>query len=171
MTQEEFKTEVLPLKDKLYRLAFRLLNNREEARDTIQEVMLRLWSKGEDLSEYRNIGAFALTMTRNLCLDKLKSRKWKESTFEEGYHDRVDNTASAKLENKDAVRVVKSIINGLPEQQKTVIQLRDIEELDFDEIAEIMQLSLNNIRVLLSRARKKVRDELIKIHTYEFSKN
>ncbi|MBU2650083.1 MAG: RNA polymerase sigma factor [Bacteroidetes bacterium] len=171
MTLEEFKTEVLPLKDKLYRLAFRLLNNREEARDTIQEVMLRLWSKGEDLSQYRNIGAFALTMTRNLCLDKLKSSKWKESSFEEGYHDRADNTASAKMENKDTVRVVKSIINGLPEQQKTVIQLRDIEELDFDEIAEIMQLSLNNIRVLLSRARKKVRDELIKIHTYEFSKN
>ena len=73
MTTEEFKSEVLPVKNKLYRLALRLIGDAEEAQDIVQEIFLRLWSKREKLREYRSIEAFAMTMTRNLCLDKLKS--------------------------------------------------------------------------------------------------
>lgn len=171
MTLNEFKTEVLPLKNKMYRLALRFLHNHEEARDATQEVMLRLWSRNEELSNYRSIDAFAMTMTRNLCLDKLKSKQWQESSLDSDETMKQPQTADDQYDLKEMVEIVKRIIGALPEQQKTVIHLRDFEGFDFEEIAEITELSLNNIRVILSRARKNVRDQLIKIQKYEYSQN
>lgn len=170
MTSEEFKSSVLPIKDKLYRFSLRLMGDRDDAQDIVQEIFLRLWSKRDKLSEYRNLEAFAMTMTRNLCLDKLKSPAAKKEQIEDknmtDYRDPYQNA-----ETSDAVSLVKQAMDSLPEQQKMVIHLRDVEGCDFDEIAEISGLSLNNIRVILSRARKKVRDVLIKLNHYEFSKN
>ncbi len=170
MTSEEFKSSVLPIKNKLYRFSLRLMGDREDAQDIVQEIFLRLWSKRDKLSEYRNLEAFAMTMTRNLCLDKLKSPAAKKEQIEDknmtDYRDPYQ-----KAETSDTVRLVKQAMDSLPEQQKMVIHLRDVEGCDFDEIAEISGLSLNNIRVILSRARKKVRDVLIKLNRYEFSKN
>lgn len=171
MTPEEFKSEVMPVKHKLYRFALRMLGDAEEAQDVVQEIFLRLWSKREQLGEYRNLEAFAMTMTRNLCIDKLKSPSAKQKAFDESGEMTDEMTPYAKTELSDTIKVVRQVMDGLPEQQRMVIQLRDVEECDFDEIAEITGLSLNNIRVALSRARKKIRDTLIKIHNYEFSKN
>lgn len=171
MTTEEFKSEVLPVKNKLYRFALRMLGDEDEAQDIVQEIFLRLWSKKERLREYRNLEAFAMTMTRNLCLDRLKSPSARKQTIDESSDMPDEKTPYAKTEMSDTLRLVKQVMDRLPEQQRTVIHLRDVEECDFDEIAEITGLSLNNIRVLLSRARKKIRDTLIKIHNYEFSQN
>ncbi|MCK4568960.1 MAG: RNA polymerase sigma factor [Bacteroidales bacterium] len=171
MTSEEFKSDVLPVKDKLYRFALRLLGDAEDAQDIVQEIFLRLWSKRENLSEYRSIEAFAMTMTRNLCLDKLKSPASKKESFDESREMPDNRTPYTRTETTDTIRLVKMAMEALPEQQRMVIHLRDIEECDFDEIAEVTGLSLNNVRVTLSRARKKIRDTLIKINNYEFSKN
>ncbi len=171
MTSEEFKSDVLPVKDKLYRFALRLLGDTEDAQDIVQEIFLRLWSKRENLSEYRSIEAFAMTMTRNLCLDKLKSPASKKESFDESREMPDNRTPYTRTETTDTIRLVKMAMEALPEQQRMVIHLRDIEECDFDEIAEVTGLSLNNVRVTLSRARKKIRDTLIKINNYEFSKN
>lgn len=171
MTSEEFKSEVLPVKNKLYRFALRLLGDVEEAQDVVQEIFLRLWSKRDNLSEYRSIEAFAMTMTRNLCLDKLKSPASRKETFDETREMPDNTTPYTKTETSDTIRLVKMAMDALPEQQRMVIHLRDVEGSDFDEIAEVTGLSLNNVRVSLSRARKKIRDTLIKIHSYEFSNN
>jgi len=171
MTREEFKSDVLPIKNKLYRFSLRLLGDTEEAQDIVQEIFLRLWSKREKLKEYRNIEAFAMTMTRNLCLDKLKSPASRKETFDETREMTDHRTPYTSTETADTIRFVRMAMDGLPEQQRMVIHLRDVEECDFDEIAEITGLSLNNVRVNLSRARKKIRDTLIKINNYEFSKN
>lgn len=171
MTREEFKSGVLPIKNKLYRFALRLLGDPEDAQDTVQEVFLRLWSKRESLSEYRNIEAFAMTMTRNLCLDQLKSPASRKDKFDDNSEMPDYKTPYAKTEHHDTMRLVKMAMDQLPEQQRMVIHMRDIEECDFDEIAEVTGLSLNNLRVTLSRARKKIRDALIKINNYEFSQN
>ena len=171
MTTEEFKSDVMPVKNKLYRFALRLLGDSEEARDVVQEILLRLWSKREKLNEYRSIEAFAMTMTRNLCLDKIKSPSSRMENFDESREMTDRRTPYSETELADTINLVRMAMNALPEQQRMVVHLRDVEECDFDEIAEITGLSLNNVRVSLSRARKKIRDTLIKINNYEFSNN
>ncbi len=171
MTREEFKQEVLPVKNKLYRIALRLLGDREDAQDIVQEIFLRLWMKNDEIESLTNIEAYAVTMPRNLCLDKLKSAASRTETFNETREMPDNRTPYTEAELSDNMRIVRDAMEGLPEQQKLIIHLRDVEGSDFDEIAEITGLSLNNVRVNLSRARKKIRDTLIKIHNYEFSKN
>ncbi len=171
MTLEKFKIEVLPLNNKLYRLAIRLLNNVQESEDVVQEVFLRLWSKKEALYELKSIEAFALTITKNLCFDRMKSKGYHTGELDENY-DRVgENTPHTKLEHSESYREIQKIISKLPEQQRIIIHLRDIEEYDLDEIAQITEMNMNTIRVNLSRARKKVREMLSNIYNYEFAKN
>lgn len=171
MTVETFKIEILPLRHKLYRLANRLLNNTPEAEDAVQEVFLRLWTKKDVLKEYRSIEAFAMTMTKNLCLDRLKSKGYRTGELDENYDKISDHTPHTRLELSESYEEIQKIINTLPEQQRLIIHLRDIEEYDLDEIAEITELNMNTIRVNLSRARKKVREMLTNIYNYEFAKN
>jgi len=148
-----------------------MLSDHEEAQDTVQEVFLRLWSKREKLDEYRSIEAFAMIITKNLCLDKLKSSRSRNIELKDQLETPGSITPYDHTEKTDMKNKAINIINTLPEQQKMVIQMRDVEGLDYDEIAEVMEMSLNNVRVNLSRARKKVRDILIKAQNYEFSNN
>ncbi len=171
MKVEEFKRDVLPVKDKLYRFALRMLRNPAEAEDTVQEVFLKLWSKRENLKEYKSIEAFSMVMTRNLCLDKLKSPRNRTSELIDSDLKVYEGSPEKKYEMKDNIKYVHRIIASLPDQQKMIMQLRDVEGYEFEEIAEIMQMKLNAIRVNLSRARKTVRDTLIKKHNYEYTTN
>jgi len=171
MTVETFKIEVLPVKHKLYRLAKRLLNNVPEAEDAVQETFLRLWTKKDVLKEYRSIEAFALTITKNLCLDRMKSKGYKTDEWTENHEKMGESNPHTRLELTESFEKIQLIIQSLPEQQRMIIHLRDIEEYDLDEIAEIMELNMNTVRVNLSRARKKVREMLTKTYNYEFAKN
>lgn len=171
MTVETFKIEVLPIKHKLYRLAKRLLNNVPEAEDAVQETFLRLWTKKDALKEYRSIEAFALTITKNLCLDRMKSKGYKTDELTENHEKMGESNPHTRLELTESFEKIQLIIQSLPEQQRMIIHLRDIEEYDLDEIAEIMELNMNTIRVNLSRARKKVREMLTKTYNYEFANN
>ena len=166
MTQVEFLDVVMPFKDKLYRLAKRLLVSTEEAEDATQEVLMKLWSKHEDMQRYRSVEAFAMTMTKNFCLDKLKSKhasnlKLVHSNYAEG-----GSSLHQQIEARDSSSWVERIMEELPEQQKLVMQLRDVEEYEFDEIAELLNMNANTVRVSLSRARKTVREKLIEKHNY-----
>ena len=171
MTVETFKIEVLPMKHKLFRLANRMLLNIPEAEDVVQEVFLRLWARKERLNEYKSIEAFAMTITKNLCLDKLKSKGYKTDELTEKHEQQTTVTPYQKMEITDSYQKVKKIINALPEQQRMIIHLRDIEGYEFEEISDVMNISINTIRVNLSRARKKVREILVKTYHYEFAKN
>lgn len=166
MKQSEFLNVVMPFKDKLFRLAKRLLVSREEAEDATQEILMKLWSKNESIGEYNNIEAFAMTMTKNFCLDRLKSKQASNlKLVHSNYGD--DNTSLQKqVEAKDSLSWVEKIMEELPEQQKMVLQLRDVEEYDFDEIGELLNMKPTAIRVTLSRARKTVREKLMQKHSY-----
>jgi RNA polymerase sigma-70 factor (ECF subfamily) len=171
MTVETFKIEVLPLKNKLYRFAYRLLNNNMDSEDMVQDVLLKLWARRERLGEYNNVEAFAMVVMKNMCLDKLKAKGYRTDELSEWKNDSGGHSPHTSLEIMDTTEKVKTIIDNLPEHQKMIIHLRDIEECEFEEIAEIMQMSLNTIRVNLSRARKKVRETLVKKYSYEFTRN
>lgn len=167
MEIKEFKLKVLSSKNKLFRFAFRLLQNHEEAEDTVQDVFLKLWDMKHKLDQYNSVEALAMTMTKNKCLDKLKSKRNNSVDIEQQAPMRSGFTApDRKTELQDTSGLIQKAINQLPEQQRMIIQMRDVEGMEFEEIAEVVQLSINNIRVNLSRARKKVRDVLTNTHNY-----
>jgi RNA polymerase sigma-70 factor (ECF subfamily) len=165
MKQKEFLSTVLPYKDKIYRLAKRLLVSSEEAEDAVQEVFLKLWNGKEKIKNYKNPEAFAITMTKNYCFDRLKSKQAANMKIVHSNYKNSDNIERA-IEAKDGVNIVYQIMETLPEQQKTILQLRDVEQFEFAEIAEMMEINETAIRVALSRARKTVREQLIKQYNY-----
>ena len=167
MESKEFKKRILPLGQPLYRFAAGLLKDSHEAEDVVQDIFLKLWSMRDKMEEIKNISAFAYTMTRNVCLDKLKSKRIK-------YYDNAlpgipepsvnDPDPGSVVDMKDSADRVKVLISNLPEQQKAIIHLRDIDGYSYEEISEIMNMEINTIRVALSRARRFVRESLIKTH-------
>lgn len=169
MNQSDFLKVVTPFKDKVFRLAKRLLISTEEAEDATQELLFKLWRNKEKLEDYRNVEAFAMTMTKNYCYDRLKSKQASNLTLVHSNYQEKDTSLDKKVEYRDSVNRVHRLIENLPEQQKLIIQLRDIEQYDFDEICEVVGMKPTAVRVALSRARKTIREELIKQHNYGIS--
>ena len=166
MNQNEFVQLVAPFKDKVFRLAKRLLVSREEAEDATQEVLVKLWSKNEGLAQYNSIEAVAMTMTKNYCLDQLKSKRAGNLKIVHTNLTDREPSLQQKVEDSDSLNWVEKIINQLPEQQRLIIQLRDIEQYEFEEIAKILEMNETAIRVALSRGRKTIREFMVKTHNY-----
>jgi len=169
MNQTEFLNTINPFKDKVFRLAKRLLVSTEEAEDATQELYFKLWKNKEKFSTYKNVEAFAMTMTKNYCLDRLKSKQADTLKLVHSNYQEKGVGLNKKIELRDSVSQVHRLINDLPEQQRIIIQLRDIEQYDFDEIAKMLDLKPATVRVSLSRARKKIKEQLIKQHSYGVS--
>lgn len=166
MNQNEFVHLVAPFKDKVFRLAKRMLVSTEEAEDATQEVMVKLWNKNESLDLYHNIEAFAMTMTKNYCLDQLKSKRAGNLQIVHTHYTDREPNLQQQLEDSDSLNWVEKIINTLPEQQRLIIQMRDMEQYEFAEIATILEMNETAIRVALSRGRKTIRELMIKTHHY-----
>ncbi|WP_194768072.1 RNA polymerase sigma factor [Tamlana sp. I1] len=166
MTQKEFLHIVTPFKDKLFRLAKRLLVSTEEAEDATQEVLLKLWNNKTKIQEYKNVEAFSMTMTKNYCFDKLKSKQAQNLKIVHSNYEDKQTTLQKQVELNDSINWVEKIISTLPEQQRLIIQLRDIEAYDFDEIAKMLEMNPTAVRVALSRARKTIREKLTNTHNY-----
>jgi RNA polymerase sigma-70 factor (family 1) len=164
MKSSEFKLLVMPYSDRLYRMAFRLMGNREEAEDVVQEVYLKLWGMREELPGYNSIEALSIRITRNLCLDCLRRRKTnQEALKKEGYKGYgYSETPSESLEKKEKAEVVQALISALPEPQRSLVHLRHMEGKEYDEIAQMVNMNVNAIRVSISRARKQMREMLEK---------
>ncbi len=166
MNQAEFLNIVVPFKDKIFRLAKRLLISTEEAEDATQEMLLKLWKNKEQIQNYKNVEAFSMTMTKNFCLDKLKSKHAQNLKIVHSNYKDENTSLQKQIELNDSIDWVGRIIEGLPQQQKMVIQLRDIEQYDLDEIADMLDMNNTAVRVTLSRARKAIREQLTNTHSY-----
>lgn len=169
MNQSDFLEVVLPFKDKVFRLAKRLLVSREEAEDATQELIFKLWKNKGKIGNYKNVEAFAMIMTKNYCYDRLKSKQASNLTLVHSNYKEKETSLDKKLEYQDSVNQVHQLIEKLPENQKIIIQLRDVEQYDFDEICKMVDMKPTAVRVALSRARKTIREELIKKHNYGVS--
>ena len=166
MNQSDFLKVVLPFKDKVFRLSKRLLTSTEEAEDATQELLFKLWKNRDKIASYRNTEAFAMTMTKNYCYDRLKSKQASNLTLIHSNYKEKETSLENKLEYIDSVDRVHLLIDNLPDQQKLIIQLRDIEQYDFKEICEMVNMKPTAVRVSLSRARKTIREQLTKQHSY-----
>jgi RNA polymerase sigma-70 factor (ECF subfamily) len=165
MEKTEFITLVMPFKDKLYRLAKRILVSKDEAEDAVQEIYLKLWNGKQNIENYKNPEAFAITMTKNYCLDRLKSKQASNLKIVHSNYKTSENIEK-NIETNDGVEMVFKIMETLPEQQRIVLQLRDVEQFEFSEIAQMLESNETAVRVALSRARKTVRDAMIKNYNY-----
>lgn len=166
MTQNEFMQIVNPFKDKLYRLAKRLLISSEEAEDATQEILMKLWAGKKRIERYANVEAFAMTMTKNFCLDRLKSKQSGNLKLVHSNYADGQTSLQKQVEVKDSLDWVGKIVEGLPEQQRLILQLRDVESYEFEEIEKMLDMKPTAVRVALSRARKAVREQLLEKHRY-----
>lgn len=172
MDASEFKKIFLPCHKKMYRVAFSILNNSQDAEDIVQEAYLKLWKKRDELTCINSPEAFCVILVRNLCMDFIRSN---HSSDEDSIDDELsdinkvtkclDNNEDVmiSIENRSDARMLRHLINQLPCTQKTVIWLRDINDCSFDEIEKATGLSSVNIRATLSKARKKVREQFYNI--------
>ncbi len=171
MTEQEFKQVVLPLSSKLYSICLRVLQNQHEAKDCLQDVFVKLWTKREYLMEVKSVAAFATTVTKNLCLDRIKLRKPTVDIDSTLYVESSFYASEQAVHEDNRLALVDKAVAQLPAQQQQIFNLRDIENLEFDEIAERLDLSPEHVRVLLSRARKRIREivekEIAKHNEYE----
>lgn len=161
MTAEEFKRLFLPLRHLLFRSAFRILGTTQDAEDILQEVYLKLWQKRDTIPKDGNLTGFCVTLTRNQSVDFMRRQHLKTVDDEPKEHDAVqERSAQDEMEGNETRSNLMRIIDRLPEAQKQVITMRDIEGLDYPDIAQAIGMTEINVRVSLSRARKYVREAI-----------
>lgn len=166
MDQKTFIEITNPFKDKIYRVAKRLLVSQDEAQDATQEILLRLWTKRVQIKKYRSVEAFAMTMTKNYCYDLLKAKRSNNlKIVHNNYEDHSTNTVR-QTEVASDVAWVFALMQDLPEQQRLILQMRDVEQYSNSEIAAMLEMNETAVRVALSRARKTIREALIKKQNY-----
>lgn len=154
------------LRNKICRFATSILGNEEDARDVVQEVFTRLWIKRFLFAKYRNKEALSFKLTRDLCYDRLKHKKVISENSKLMVDEATFTDIRYETEIKDLGEITKRLIAQLPEKQRMIINLRDIEEMEFEEISQIMDMDINAIRMNLSRARTTVREKILKITDY-----
>ena len=166
MTESKFKEIVIPLSSKLYSICIKLLSDTHEAKDCLQDVYIKLWTGKDKLLEVRNIEAYAATITRNSCLDRLRLRKQTVAI------ENVENSISSETYasnpgySDERLQNLEMALMSLPEIQQQVFKLRDVDCLEFSEISQQLSLNPENIRVILSRARKGLRVFFEKNYSY-----
>ena len=157
MTHEQFTAKYLPLGGKMYALAYNMLHNRDEARDCMQDVYSELWSMRDTIDPDKPPLPLVLTMVRNKCLDRLKS---KQETADEDMSEMIADCSTEKqIEAASELNVILQMIEQLPPNQQTVLRLRTIDGLEIEQIQELTRFSRENIYTLLSRARKTLREK------------
>jgi len=159
MDPKQFNTQILSLSDRLFRLAKSILRNAEAAQDAVQDLNLKLWEKRSALDEIENMPAFTMKSMRNLCLDTIRQQREEDELPVE--IEFTEPNPYQQTEQKDLVKRIRDMIDDLPELQRTVIRMRDVEGMELSEIADITSLTENAVAVNLSRARQKIREKII----------
>ena len=168
MKEISFRNDVLPLKNKLFRLALRITLNREEAEDVVQDTMIKVWNARERWQDLESIEAFSLTIARNLSLDRIKKKENQNDSIENEKIEQPDtaSTPSERMIQKDKLNIVRNIINELPEKQRSCLQLRDIEGKSYKEIADILSITEDQVKVNIYRARQTVKQRFQQFDSY-----
>ncbi|MCK5209209.1 MAG: sigma-70 family RNA polymerase sigma factor [Cyclobacteriaceae bacterium] len=172
MMLETFKSEVLPLKNRLFRFAYSILGDHDLSKDVVQETMLKVWEKRNDLQIIQNLEAWCMTLTRNFALDKMRSKHHKTMALIENFDKENNEQSPYKMaELGNTMEVIDKIVGNLPLKQNETFQLRDIEGFSYQEISEITGYNINDVKVNIFRARKTIRTNLLKLNSYGLEKS
>lgn len=166
MDHVEFSERLLPMKDKIFRFARSIVSDQAEAEDVTQDIFEKLWVRRGTLKECTNLEGFVMSSVRNLCYDRLRNRQMKTGKMETIKVEIPRTTAAFEADTVDAAEIAARLIDGLPEKMRMVIHLRDVEGCEIDTISEAVGMDAPTVRVILSRARKNVREQMIKIMNY-----
>lgn len=161
MKNISFKTDVLPMKDKLFRLAFRITLNQQDAEDVVQETLIKIWNRHDQWDEIESLEGWALTIARNMALDVLRKQDTHRTiSLDEPLSSNTHHltptihTPYEQMMEKERIAMVRDLMNSLPEKQRTAMQLRDFEDKSYKEIASIMQISEDQVKINIFRARQ-----------------
>lgn len=170
MKKLTFAGDILPLKNELYRLALRITLNHAEAEDVVQETLIKVWNRRDNWDEIESIEAFCLTICRNLSLDKLRKMENQNQGIDDAIHDTPDSSYTSNPEEqavqRDRVNHIRRIVNSLPEKQRTVMQLREFEGKSYKEIAKMMEISEEQVKVNIFRARQTIKQKYLETERY-----
>lgn len=167
MQKISFEADILPLKDKLFRIAYRITMHREEAEDLVQDTMLKVWSKKEEWDAYESIEAFCITVVRNLALDRIEKKDFRADEWNDQLtHTPDTDTPASGIEREEQYNIVEQLIAHLPEQQRTIVQLREMEGMSYREIANSLQMTEEQVKINLYRVRQKLKTMYERIANY-----
>lgn len=169
MKKISFRNDILPLKNELYRLALRITLNPAEAEDVVQETLIKVWNRRDRWEELDSIEAFCLTICRNISLDKMKKAENQNSSLDDGI-DTADSSYTSNPEEqamqRDRIALVRQLIDRLPEKQRSCMQLRDFEGKSYKEIAQILGVTEEQVKINIFRARQQIKQQFIKTENY-----
>jgi RNA polymerase sigma-70 factor (ECF subfamily) len=157
-----FQSDILPLKNELYRMALRITMNAADAEDVVQETMMKVWNRRDQWDQIESIEAFCLTICRNLSLDKVRRMDNQTQSLDAAYDPKDQGVASNPEEQaiqSDRVRLVRQMINLLPEKQRSCMQLRDMEGKSYKDIATVLDITEEQVKVNIFRARQTIREK------------
>ena len=170
MDKISFRNDILPLKNKLFRLAQRITLNNADAEDIVQETLIKVWKRREHWDEIESIEAFCYSICRNLALNRIQKADLHNETLDEARSQAVDTSCASnpeeQVQQNDRMMLVKSLVDHLPEKQKSVIQLRDFEGMSYKEIASVMKMTDEQVKVTLFRARQTIKKQYLESEDY-----
>ena len=166
-----FNSRILPLKDKLFRLSLSIMGNRQDAEDIVHDAWLQILNKRDHWHTISNIEAYCFRIVRNLALDMLLLKDRQGFSLQENTDYPDTKNVEEQLSSNEEIRLIHQLIHQLPEKQKTIVQLRDVEGLSYKEISEILDISEEQVKVTLFRARQKIKDHFMAIYNYGIKRN
>lgn len=167
MQEISFRNDILPLKDKLFRLALRITLDRAEAEDVVQDTMIKVWNKRDEWSQFESVEAYCLTVAKNLAIDRSQKKEAQNVELTPEMEEANDvNSPHESLIFDEKMAIIHRLVNELPEKQKLIMQLRDIEGESYKKIASILNLTEEQVKVNLFRARQKVKQRYLEIDEY-----
>ncbi|WP_170110473.1 RNA polymerase sigma factor [Flavilitoribacter nigricans] len=173
MSLNTFKDTIWPIRDKLYRFALRIVQNTTEAEDVVQDVLSRLWRTRKNWDQIDNLEAWSMRITRNMALDHLRSRRYRRTEGVDGLTQVSSETVSPleQVEQQDAMSHIQQLMQELPENQRMVLHLREIEQMSYQEIADLLDMPMTQVKTNLFRGRNKLKTALLKRESYGISTN
>lgn len=166
MDQNEFRLFVKANQSKIFRYAMNLLQKEEDSKDIVQEVLIKIWDRRDEMGKIENLDGWMFTVTRNMCIDRIRARKTHlDINTQIQVEDKQDNPHEKTSKNQ-LMNLIKKLINEMPDKQKLVIHLRDIEGLTYDEIAQTCGIPLAQVKVNLHRARLNLKEKIIQSGLY-----
>ena len=156
-----FRNDVLPLKNQLFRLALRITLNHAEAEDIVQDTLIKVWSKRDSWNEIESIEAFSLTICRHLSLDRIKRQSYHNESLDSRHisEPAASSNPYDQTSQRDSIELVRHLINALPEKQRSCIQLRDFEGKSYKEIAQTLEISEEQVKISIFRARQVIKNK------------